>query len=337
MKKEISKNKILCIGEAVIDRIYKKGEDINSDVFIDYLGGAPANIAISLNRLGKRSSFVGRIGNDDGLENFLNIFSLNNVDTSFLQIDNLNPTRIVKVRRTFDGERSFIGFANNCINKYKFADIKLRKKQIINAWNHINFDIDAIVLGSIPLSNEDSREACFWILDKAREFNIPIFFDINWRSVFWPNYLDSNNNPNKNVIHTIYSVISKSRFLKVSKEEALLFFSTYDPEEISQIFKHDIDVVITNGKRDILWYISNFKGRNKLSFPDNIVDTTGAGDAFLSGMISKLLNIKRIHSHEEIHEIVKFSSICGYLTCLKAGAIDSQPTLNEVNLFMKQI
>ena len=208
---------------------------------------------------------------------------------------------------------------------------------MINTWNHINFDINAIVLGSIPLSNEDSREACFWILDKVKEFNIPIFFDINWRSVFWPNYLDSNNNPHKNVINLINHVISKSTFLKVSKEEALLFFNTGDPEDISQIFKNNIDVVITNGEKDILWYISNLKGKNKLSFPDNIVDTTGAGDAFLSGMIFKLLNNKKNFSHKEVYEIVKFASICGYLTCLKAGAIDSQPTLDEVNLFLKKI
>ena len=333
----MSKSKILCIGEAVIDRIYNRGEDINSDAYIDCLGGAPANIAISLNRLGANASFVGRIGNDDGLEKFSNIFSLNNVDTSFMQIDNSNPTRIVKVRRTSDGERSFSGFANNCKNKNKFADIQLKKKQIINTWKQIKFEVNAVVLGSIPLSNEDSRAACFWILDKAKELNIPIFFDINWRSVFWPSYLDSNDNPNKNVIELVKSVISRSSFLKVSNEEALLFFRTNDPEEISQIFKHNIDVVITNGEKDILWYISHHKGKNKLYFPDDIVDTTGAGDAFLSGVIYKLLNNNKNYSHEEIYEIVKFASICGYLTCLKAGAIDSQPTLEEVDLFLRKM
>ena len=54
-------------------------------------------------------------------------------------------------------------------------------------------------------------------------------------------------------------------------------------------------------------------------------------------MIFKLLNNKKDFSHEEVYEIVKFASICGYLTCLKAGAIDSQPTLDEVNLFLKKI
>ncbi len=66
--------RILCVGEAVIDRIYEMGENINSDKYVDYLGGAPANIAISLSRLEKGSSFLGRIGDDEGLKNSQKFF-----------------------------------------------------------------------------------------------------------------------------------------------------------------------------------------------------------------------------------------------------------------------
>jgi len=335
--RRISKQKrILCVGEAVIDRIYEMGGNINSDKYIDYLGGAPANIAISLNRLGKSSSFVGRIGNDEGLKNFSKVFSSNNVNTSFIQIDNLNQTRIVKIERTFEGERSFKGFANLNSNINKFADTELNKNEIINDWKNINFDISGLVLGSIPLSNKTSREACFWMIDKANDLNIPIFFDINWRDVFWPNYLNSNLKHNKSIFNLIKIAISKSQFLKVSKEEALLFFNSFDPEEISKEFKNNLDVVITNGGKDIFWYLSNLKGKTKLSFSDNIVDTTGAGDAFLSGMIYQLLNKKQNYNYEEVSKMIKFSSVCGYLTCLKPGAISSQPTLEEVELFLKK-
>ena len=107
------------------------GENTNSDKYIDYLGGAPANIAISLTRLGIMSSFVGRIGNDEGLKNFLKIFTSNNVDTSFIQIDNLNRTRIVEIERTIEGERSFKGFAKLNTDKQKFADIELKKIKLL--------------------------------------------------------------------------------------------------------------------------------------------------------------------------------------------------------------
>ncbi len=335
--RRISKQKrILCVGEAVIDRIYEMGENISSDKYIDYLGGAPANIAISLNRLGKKSSFVGRIGNDEGLKKFSKVFSSNNVNTSFIQIDDLNRTRIVKIERTFEGERSFKGFANLNSNIKKFADTELNKNEIINDWKNINFDISGLVIGSIPLSNKTSREACFWMIDKANDLNIPIFFDINWRDVFWPNYLNSNLKHNKSIFNLIKLAISKSQFLKVSKEEALLFFNSFDPEEISKEFKNKLDVVITNGGKDIFWYLSNLKGKTKLSFSDNIVDTTGAGDAFLSGMICQLLKKKKNYNYEEVSKMIKFSSVCGYLTCLKPGAISSQPTLKEVELFLKE-
>ena len=336
MRRISKQEKILCVGEAVIDRIYEMGENINSDKYIDYLGGAPANIAISLNRLGKSSSFVGRIGNDEGLKNFSKVFSSNNVNTSFIQIDDLNRTRIVKIERTFEGERSFKGFANFNSNIHKFADTELNKNEIINDWKNINFDISGLVLGSIPLSKKNSREACFWMLDKANDLNIPIFFDINWRDVFWPNYLNSNLKHNKSIFNLIKIAISKSQFLKVSKEEALLFFNSFDPEEISNQFKNNLDVVVTNGGKDIFWYLSNLKGKTKLSFLDNIIDTTGAGDAFLSGMICQLLDKKKNNSYEEVSKMIEFSSVCGYLTCLKPGAISSQPTLEEVELFLKE-
>ena len=336
MRRIRKQKRILCVGEAVIDRIYAMGENINSDKYIDYLGGAPANIAISLSRLGKSSSFVGRIGNDDGLKKFSKVFSSNNVNTSFIQIDDLNRTRIVKIERTFEGERSFKGFVNFDSNINKFADIELNKNEIINDWKDINFEISGIVLGSIPLSNKTSRDACFWILDKANDLNIPIFFDINWRDVFWPNFFNENINHKKSIFNLIKMAISKSQFLKVSKEEALLFFNSSDPEEISRGFKNNLDVVITNGGKDIFWYLSNLKGKTELSFSGNIVDTTGGGDAFLSGMIYQLLNKKQNYNYEEVSKMIKFSSVCGYLTCLKSGAISSQPTLEEVELFLKE-
>ncbi len=336
MRRIRKQKRILCVGEAVIDRIYKMGENINSDKYIDFLGGAPANIAIALNRLGKSSSFVGRIGNDEGLKKFSKVFSSNKVNTSFIQIDDLNQTRIVKIERTFEGERSFKGFANFNNNINKFADTELKKNEIINDWRNINFEISGLVLGSIPLSNKTSREACFWMLDKANDLNIPVFFDINWRDVFWPSYLNSNIKHKKSIFNLIKIAISKSHFLKVSKEEALLFFNSFDPEEISKGFKNNLDVVITNGGKDIFWYLSNLKGKTKLSFSDNIVDTTGAGDAFLSGMIYQLLNKKQNYNYQEVSKMIKFSSVCGYLTCLKPGAISSQPTLEEVELFLKE-
>ena len=336
MRKINKQKRILCIGEAVIDRLYEMGGNTNSDKYIDYLGGAPANIAISLSRLGIKSSFVGRIGDDDGLKKFLKVFSSNNVNTSFIQIDYLNRTRIVKIERTLEGERSFKGFVNFNSKINKFADIELKKNEIINDWKNINFDISGLVLGSIPLSNKTSREACFWLIDKANELNIPIFFDINWRDVFWPNYLNSNLKYKKSIFNLIKTVISKSQFLKVSKEEALLFFNTSDPKEISKRFKNNLDVVITNGGKDIFWYLFDLKGKTEISFSGNIVDTTGAGDAFLSGMIYQLLNKKQNFNYEEVSKMIKFSSVCGYLTCLKPGAINCQPTLEEIEFFLKE-
>ena len=330
------KKKFLCIGEAVIDRIYERGKSINDNEneYKDYIGGAPANIAIALSKLGISSSFVGSIGNDNGLKNFSKAFSAHNIDSSFLQIDYDSPTRIVEIERTKEGERVFKSFANNKNNK--FADLELKKQQIKEIWEEINYEINGLVLGSIPLSNETSRDACIWLLEKANKLDIPIIFDINWRSVFWPKFLDSNNNPNQIAKSFINDAISKAKLLKVSKEEALIFFNTFSPEEISNLFRGNLDVIITNGGNEIHWFISNIKGSNPIPFKKDVVDTTGAGDAFLSGMIYQLLKNNNFKSFNDIFKKIKFASICGYLTCLKEGAIDPQPLLKEVKLFQEK-
>ena len=113
------------------------------------------------------------------------------------------------------------------------------------------------------------------------------------------------------------------------------FFRTNDPEEISQIFKHNIDVVITNGEKDILWYISHHKGKNKLYFPDDIVDTTGAGDAFLAGLISRIHFDSNLVDQSTIKENIKFASVCGLLTCCGEGAIEQQPEDKLVYKFLE--
>ena len=73
-----------------------------------------------------------------------------------------------------------------------------------------------------------------------------------------------------------------------------------------------------------------------LSFSGDIVDTTGTVDAFLSGLIYQLLNKKQNYNYEQVSKMIKFSSVCGYLTCLKTSAISSQPTLEEVELFLEE-
>jgi len=93
-------------------------------------------------------------------------------------------------------------------------------------------------------------------------------------------------------------------------------------------------VIITDGKNPVSWYINGLQGITETPSLQKIVDTTGAGDAFLAGLISKLISSGYPSNELEIQDCVKFASVCGLLTCLGEGAIEQQPDYEKVNKFL---
>jgi len=129
-------------------------------------------------------------------------------------------------------------------------------------------------------------------------------------------------------------IINYANVLKLAKEEATLFFEDENPLLISQQLSNQPDVIITDGKNPIQWYINGFQGITETPEFQQIVDTTGAGDAFLAGLISKLIASGYPSNQQEIEDCIKFAGVCGLLTCLGEGAIQQQPYYEKVNKFL---
>ena len=120
----------------------------------------------------------------------------------------------------------------------------------------------------------------------------------------------------------------------MAKEEATLFFEDKNPLLISQQLSNRPDVIITDGKNPVSWYFNGLKGITETPTSQKIVDTTGAGDAFLAGLISQLIYSGYPSNKPEIEDCIKFASVCGLLTCLGEGAIEQQPSYIKVNKFL---
>ena len=101
-----------------------------------------------------------------------------------------------------------------------------------------------------------------------------------------------------------------------------MFFEDENPFLISQQLSSRPDVIITDGKNPVSWYINGFQGISENPTSQKIVDTTGAGDAFLAGLISKFISFGYPSNVLEIEDCIKFASVCGLLTCLGEGAIE---------------
>ena len=327
----MKKTKVICIGEALIDRIENK----SNQKFKDFLGGAPANVACALKKLKIDSVFIGRIGSDACGKRFIEQFKKLDVNINFLQLDNELPTRIVKVKRDNSGDRYFSGF-DTSLNKF-FADEALDSNEIkknMQSLEKLLLETKYIVCGTIILSSSISSEFIHFLFQIAHKFDVKIIIDLNWREVFWDYAAFSSETSKNERVDLIHAFLNNADILKLAKEEAILFFENEDPMVISKKMLNRPDVIITDGANQISWFINDVEGTTKVINSSKIVDTTGAGDAFLAGLISQFLSFDYPSNESEIQNCVRFASVCGLLTCLGEGAIQQQPDYSKVNEFL---
>ena len=327
----MKKNKVVCIGEALIDRIRNK----SNQGFTDFLGGAPANVACALRKLNIDSIFIGSLGSDDFGKKFIAQFKELEVNLDFLQLDNDSSTRVVNVDRDQFGDRFFSGFEAKS-HSY-FADEVLSKKLIQNQLPNLEklfLETHYLVTGTIVLSSPMSAETIFFLLEKAKKFQVKIIIDLNWREVFWDYSNFSSEITKKARFNLIKKFLNHAHILKLAKEEATLFFEQENPMLISQEMSQRPDVIVTDGRNPVDWFINGIKGTTETPDSQKIIDTTGAGDAFLAGLISKLIASGYPANELEIQDCVFFASVCGLLTCLGEGAIEQQPDYEKVNKFL---
>ena len=327
----MKKTKVVCIGEALIDRIRNK----SNEGFTDFLGGAPANVACALRKLKIDSIFIGSLGSDDYGKKFITQFNELEVNLDFLQLDNDSSTRVVNVDRDKFGDRFFSGFVGG--SNSSFADESFKKelieKKLLNL-EKLFLETKFLVTGTILLSSPISAEAILFLLEQANKFKVKIVIDLNWREVFWDHSRFSSEISEKARVNLIKNFLNHAHVLKLAREEATLFFEHENPLLISQQLSKRPDVIITDGKNPISWYINGLQGITKTPNSTKIVDTTGAGDTFLAGLISKLISFGYPSSELEIEDCLKFASVCGLLTCLGEGAIEQQPNYEKVNKFL---
>ena len=325
---------IICLGEALLDRLGPLGGDPIVDLPVtDCLGGAPVNVACCLARLGTSVAFCGRLGSDFIKDRFLAIFKERDINYNAIQVDNYRSTRIVYVKRDLAGERVFQGFSTP--KGGQFSDQALNLKQLTDNWSMISSQAKWLVLGTIPLSSPESKQSFLWCLEEALKSRINIAIDVNWRPTFWDPANTPAQGPDEGVIKQILAVLEKISLLKLAKEEALWFFNTDDPRKISLSLTSKPNVVVTNGPMTLSWLINGFYGQINPIPPREINDSTGAGDAFMAGLLHKLVqnNIKNL-DEKKIVQIIRFASACGSLVCEREGAIEPQPTIKEVDDFI---
>lgn len=309
------KSKVFCIGELLIDFICKDNIDlINGINYEKKAGGAPANVAVTISKLGNKAYFLGQIGNDSFGKFLLNTLEEYDINTDMVEVEGNTTLAFVSINS--NGERDF-EFKRGSDGDYNFSKIDLSK--ISNK--------DIIHFGSATAFLEGRlKETYFKLAEYASQNNVFISFDPNYRDAL---ITDSNINEYLSCVHKL---IGYSNFVKLSEEELKLITSEQDMNKgLDKIHSLGAKVVaVTLGDNGTLL---SYRKRNIIpSIKINQIDSTGAGDAFVGAVLSKVceLDDNKNIDNEVWEKIIRFANIVGAKTCENYGAISSIPTLKEL-------
>lgn len=310
-------DKVFCIGELLIDFI---GKDINKGIkngsnFEKKAGGAPANVAASVVKLGGEAVFLGQVG-DDSFGRFL-VETLKNVniDTSMTKMEGYTTLAFVAIDE--NGERDF-EFHRGSDGEYSFDSIDLSR--ITNN--------DVLHFGSATgFLDGELKNTYFKLLEYAKEKDMFISFD--------PNYRDALITEEKlaQFIEDSKTFAKDSDFVKLSDEEVKLITKKEDLNEgVDALHALGAKVVaITLGAKGTL--ISN--GSEKAIVPSikiKQVDSTGAGDSFVGAVLKQVADLDDMKniSFDKWKEIIAYANKVGAITCTNYGAIDSMPCAKDI-------
>ncbi|UBF26039.1 carbohydrate kinase [Kovacikia minuta CCNUW1] len=316
--------RVLCLGEILYDFLSDQPglplEQVKS--WTPYPGGAPANVACGLTKLGTLAGFIGCVGQDDLGASLVKLLEEIGVDETGIQRHPTAPTRAVYVVRSETGERHFAGFGEN--DTATFADTHLQAANLpVASFEKAEF----LVLGTLELAYPEARSAILQALDLADQNYVKILIDVNWRPVFWK---DPAIAP-----AMIHDLVSYADFLKLSEEEAEWLYGTTEPGVIAHRVGNLEGVIVTAGEKGCAYYLGENEGKLP-AFAVEVEDTTGAGDSFVAGLLHQLCQhgIRSLSDPTIASEIVQYASAMGALTATKPGAIAAQPTAAEVEAFL---
>ncbi len=314
--------KIVTLGEVVAD-VYK--EDAPSPVerpFTARPGGAPANVAVAAARLGVEAGFIGRLGDDLFGDFILEALDASGVDTSaILREEPPTRTTLAFVEIFEDGDREFTFYRSVPAADELLSPEDIKKESLEGA-SFANF-------GSIPLIKDPVRSATRRFAELANELDVAVAFDVNLRANLWDS-LDV-------FRQAVEPLIDLSTVLKLSEDELDPVVGVADPGEAAdRLLERGVSMVLVSMGGDGAFYATgDFRGEAP-PFPlDEVVDATGAGDAFLAGTLSHLSeNPGWLGDEDTVSEAVRRGTAAGALACSQFGAMQGLPTRDELESFM---
>jgi fructokinase len=313
---------IITLGELLIDFVStQSGVTLaEAPAFQKAPGGAPANVAVGVARLGVRSGFIGKVGDDDFGHFLARTLQENGVDISALRFSDEARTMLAFVSLRADGERDFMFY------RHPSADMLLRPDEIdreyIGAARIFHF-------GSISLIGEPARSATLAAVETAVERGVLVSYDPNLRLNLWPSAEAAREG--------ILLGWPFAQVIKVSEEELTFLSGAADFDAAVDALWHKRLrlLVVTAGREGCRYATAGARGRAP-GFEVETVDTTGAGDGFVAGLLAGLLENERAWENvSALEKVLRLANAVGALTTTRRGAIPALPTCDQVLEFLR--
>ncbi|KXH86108.1 fructokinase [Sporosarcina sp. HYO08] len=308
----VSKKKhVLIYGDVFVDYIAK---DQTNTTFNTFLGGATVNVAAGVARLGAPSAYITVIGDDATSQFVWNELRQEGVDLSFAKRESAKRVCGVSVHLTEENERVFHSYINET------PDIQVEASDL-EATAFQNASVLHIGSGTMfhPTALDTTRKA----VQLAKTSGVPLSFDANIRPLRWENETTCR--------ETILSFFSETDLLKLTDEELYFLTETETLEAgIAKLASYHIPVVLITVGAEGTFAILDGHVTHVGVEPIEPVDTTGAGDAFIAGILRQI-HIKGMpKTHDEWIDYVSFGNKLGALCATKLGALSAMPRFADL-------
>jgi len=318
---------ILCFGEALID-FHSDGRDARGfpRSFVPYAGGAPANVAVAVARLGGAAAFAGMLGKDLFGDFLLDSLHQAGVDTSGTARTGEANTALAFVALDAHGERSFSFYrppsADLLFRPEHFSDATFRDVAVFHVCSNSMTD---------PQLAETTREG----MRRAHDAGALVSFDLNLRPALWPHGIDPR--------PLVWPALHLADVVKLSAEEFAWLAVDGEEAALEKLWEGRARLlVVTDGSNTLRWFHPDADGEVPV-YAVPAVDTTAAGDAFVGGLLCQLAALDATTDRLEhlitelprLHATLRFAAACGALTVTRQGSFTAMPDEAEVLDFME--
>lgn len=314
---------VVCLGELLVDMFpAEQGRRLGQvSAFQPKPGGAPANVAVSLARLGVSSAFIGKVGDDAFGHHLVEVLAQEGVTIEGIRFDKNTRTTLAFIAMPDADHAEFLFYRN------PGADTRL---SIGDLDHQMLADGKIFHFGSLSLVEDPIRSAVYRALEIVRGAGGMVSLDVNYRPTLW----DSPSAAYKEVM----AILPAVDLLKVNEDELFLLSGSSDIKSGTKTLLNSGPevVIVTLGANGSTFRTGD--GADFLAaFQVKTVDATGCGDAFIAGVLAQIIGAddwRTQLSKANMQAALRFANAVGALTAQKLGVIPALPTLAEVQNFL---